>query len=184
MFFNCRHESLGERGRLWQSRRLVQDDFTVDWSKGVYSMKWASSRVSEVTHISGIKADVREYNLNESKAFGGNPCDITAVFKKNRQELKAMHFFKGDLNQPWSREGYLQDAEKALAALKMTESVRTTLASASTSAVFSMAKAHVDQKAHAAISARVRVPSKGLAAPLTMTMVAEVATSSEATPSS
>lgn len=71
----------------------MQEDFKLDWSTGVYTIRWASGRISEVLHISGVTADVREYTVMEERGRR-QPLRRHGVFKSNKRP------FAQDFNHP------------------------------------------------------------------------------------
>jgi len=168
-FSKVRHERLGNRGSLWRNRGLVTEDFTIDWSKGVYTIKMDGDgeQVETITHITGVVADVSDYVIKPEDDFAGNHSDMHAYFKKGRQDLNLHQFFAAeDVEHFHTKEAIAVDAQRAMDLLKITESVKDSIASASSSEVFSMAKAHADLKRKEAMQKKGRVPKKGLAAPL------------------
>jgi hypothetical protein len=168
-FFKVRHEKLGSRGEKWRDRGLVKDDFTLDWAKGVYEVIWGTDgeQVDKITHISGQTADVSDFLIKPDNNFGGNHSDMFCFFRKGRQDLNLHQFFAAkDVEMLFTKECFTEDAERALDLCKMTESVKESLTGASTNEVFSMAKAHADQKRKEAMQAKPRIPRKGLTAPL------------------
>jgi hypothetical protein len=148
---------------------LVKDDFTLDWAKGVYEVMWGTDgkQVDKITHISGKTADVSDFVIKPDNNFGGNHSDMFAFFKKGRQDLNLHQFFDAkDVEMLFTKECFNEDAGRALDLCKITESAKESLAGASTHEVFSMAKAHADQKRKEAMQAKPRIPRKGLIAPL------------------
>ena len=126
-----------------------------------------------ITHNKGVVADVTDYVIKPENEFGGNHSELHAYFKKGRQDLNLHQFFAAeDVEHYCAKEAITVDAQRAMDLLRMTESVKDSIASASTSEVFSMAKAHADLKRKEAMQKKLRVPKKGLAAPLRQTLPA------------
>jgi hypothetical protein len=180
LFFQVRseHDLFKDRISKWRTENFVDEDFKVDWSKGVFRLTWNDAElcedriIAEIKHSNGQSTDVASFNLTEANSFGGNHSDDQAFFKKGKHELGCSQFFCDEqLEQVMKildKEGLAADALKALALKQITDKVSKGLNNATSASVFTLAKAQADDARKQALSKRARIPSKGLAAPMTM----------------
>jgi hypothetical protein len=163
-FLKVRHARLGDRGSLWRARGLVKEDFTLDWSKGVYQVEWDDKKrvVAAVKHIRGQTANVAEYTIQPESEFGGNHGDLLAFFKKGKQELALHQFFGEPLDAPFAKVALEADAREAANQCRVPRPPK----GGKSAEMFTLASASRQQQRQKF----ARLPSKGLAAPLQMVL--------------
>ena len=169
-WFQALHVALGRRGVSWRVAGLIREDFTVDWTKGVYELEWdpAKKILARVTHRpTAVSTDVRDWNLKQDgDTFGGNHSDILAHFMKAKQELKLCDFFAdGQIKASLSKEKLVQHAQNVKLSGRVDVKIQKTALTKSEDH-FALARSRADDKRKTALSAKQRVPSKGMAAPL------------------
>lgn len=104
-FFKVRHERLGERGQKWRGRRLVKDDFTLDWTKDCYDITWIQ-RGPGAAHPPHQRPERRHLRLqhHHRQQFRRQPQRHLVVLQDSATRVDGQRFFAEDLTQSHSKE--------------------------------------------------------------------------------